>query len=103
MSIETDDRTARLTGVLLVEEVEVLAAWLRTTDQPTVDLSGCTHLHSGALQALLVFQPKISEPPADPFLAQHVLPLLDPETAAAVVAPEQVALRETDQQPGGEV
>ncbi|MFC4060348.1 hypothetical protein ACFOWE_18750 [Planomonospora corallina] len=76
MPLELRDRTAVITGVLAVEDVEPLAAWLRAAARPRVNLRDCTHLHTGALQALLVFRPVVTGKPLDPFLAVHVMPLL---------------------------
>ena len=76
MPLELHDTTATLTDVVTVDEVEQLAAWLRVTAKPRVNLRRCNHLHTGALQALLRFHPKVSAAPADAFLATHVLPLL---------------------------
>ena len=77
MPLELRDRTATIVDALAVEEVDQLVGWLRSTDRPRVNLRRCTHLHTGAVQALILFQPKISAPPTDSFLAHHVLPLLD--------------------------
>jgi hypothetical protein len=74
--LELRDRVATVSGVLTVEEVEPLANWLRTAPRPQVNLRRCTHLHTGALQALLHFRARVTAPPRDPFLAVHVLPLL---------------------------
>ncbi len=76
MPLELRDRTAVLTGVVTVDDVEPLVGWLRTTPRARVGLRGCTHLHTGVLQALLVFRPKVTADPADPFLSAHVAPLL---------------------------
>jgi len=76
MSLQLCNRVATLSGVLTVDEVEPLVAWLRVTERASVNLRECTHLHTGALQALLFFQPKLSAPPRDTFLAVHVLPWL---------------------------
>ena len=76
MPLELLDNTCTLTGVVTVDEVEPLAAWLRTTPKPRVNLRKCNHLHTGALQAMLLFRPKVSAAPADAFLAARVLPLL---------------------------
>ncbi|MBG0818600.1 hypothetical protein [Planomonospora sp. ID82291] len=77
MPLELRDRTATVTGVLTVEEVEPLAAWLRATARPGVNLRNCTHLHTGALQALLLFRPTITGRPLDSFLSAHIMPLLE--------------------------
>ena len=74
MSLLLRDRVATLSGVLTVDEVEPLVAWLRATAKASVNLRECTHLHTAALQALLFFRPKVSSSPRDPFLAAHVLP-----------------------------
>ena len=76
MPLELHDTTATLTGVVTVDEVEQLAAWLRDTPKGRLNLRRCNHLHTGALQALLLFRPKISSAPTDAFLAAQVLPLL---------------------------
>lgn len=71
-----DNSSATLTGVITVDEVEQLAGWLRANPKARISLKRCNHLHTGALQALLLFQPRISAAPTDAFLAAHVLPLL---------------------------
>ena len=76
MPLEFHDNSATLTGVVTVDEVEPLAAWLRVTARPRVSLRRCNHLHTGALQVMLLFRPKISAAPKDAFLATQVLPLL---------------------------
>jgi hypothetical protein len=76
LPLELHDDSARLVGVVTVDEVEQLVGWLRDTRKPKVSLRRCNHLHTGALQALLLFQPKISSAPNDAFLAAQVLPLL---------------------------
>jgi hypothetical protein len=77
LPLELGDTTATLTGVVTVDEVEELTAWLRATEKPRVNLRRCNHLHTGALQAMLFFGPKISAAPTDAFLAAQVLPLLN--------------------------
>ncbi|KUL35835.1 hypothetical protein [Actinoplanes awajinensis] len=76
MPLELHDENATLVGVVAVDEVEQLVGWLRSCSRPRVSLRKCSHLHTGALQALMLFQPKISAVPRDPFLAAQVLPLL---------------------------
>jgi hypothetical protein len=79
LPLELHEATATLIDVVSVDEVEELAAWFRATDKPRVNLKRCTHLHTGALQAMLLFRPKVSAAPADMFLADQVLPLLTPD------------------------
>ena len=76
MPLELHEETANLVGVVTVDEVEQLVGWLRTARRPKVALRRCNHLHTGALQALLLFKPRISSAPHDAFLASQVLPLL---------------------------
>jgi hypothetical protein len=71
--------TAVLTGTVTVEDAEPLASWLRDHHDAHVDLSGCTHLHTAALQALLSSQPEITAPPTDDFLSRWILPILRPD------------------------
>jgi hypothetical protein len=75
LPLELHDDSATLIGVVTVDEVEQLAGWLRSARKPKVSLRRCNHLHTGALQALLLFRPKISSAPNDAFLAAQVLPL----------------------------
>jgi hypothetical protein len=76
LPLDLDEHRAVLTGVVTVNDIEPLVAWLRTTGEPAVDLRDCNHLHTGVIQALLLFQPKVSAAPTDGFLAAWVLPLL---------------------------
>lgn len=76
MPLELHETSAMLTGTVTVDDVEPLAAWLRATPKARVNLRGCTHLHTGAFQAMLCFRPKVTAAPTDAFLALHVLPLL---------------------------
>ena len=76
MPLELHETTATLTGVVTVDEVEQLAAWLRSTPKAKINLRKCNHLHTGAFQAMLRFRPKVTAAPTDAFLAAQVLPLL---------------------------
>jgi hypothetical protein len=73
---ELRNTTATVTGTVEIEEVEALVGWLRTVDRPRINLRHATHLHTAAVRALVAFGAKVSSPPVDPFLVQHVLPLL---------------------------
>jgi hypothetical protein len=83
LPLELHDETANLVGVVTVDEVEQLTGWLRAAKRPKVSLRRCNHLHTGALQALLLFRPKISSAPNDAFLAAQVLPLLTASSGPA--------------------
>jgi hypothetical protein len=77
LPLELHETSATLTGVITVDDVEPLVAWLRSTPRPRISLKRCNHLHTGALQALLLFRPRISAAPTDAFLATQVHPLLE--------------------------
>jgi hypothetical protein len=76
LPLELHDTSATLIGGITVDEVEPLVTWLRSTPRARISLKRCNHLHTGALQALLLFRPKISAAPTDAFLATQVLPLI---------------------------
>ncbi len=90
MPLHFAEGTAVLTGTVVVDEAEPLAAWLRATEAPAVDLAGCDHLHTAALQALMAAGVKVSAAPADDFLRAWVLPMLD-QTPAEVTAENPAA------------
>jgi hypothetical protein len=76
MPLSLAKTTARLTGAVGVEEAGQLADWLRATPGASVNLAGCEHLHTAALQALLAARPRVSRPATDAFLATWIMPLL---------------------------
>jgi hypothetical protein len=76
LPLELHDTSATLTGVVNVDEVEPLTAWLRITPKARINMRACSHLHTGAFQAMLRFRPKITAAPADAFMAVQVMPLL---------------------------
>ena len=76
MPLHCDGSLGVLSGVVSIEEVEPLVAWLQATPLPEVDLHECRHLHAAALQALLVHAPALARPAQEPFLAAWVNPLL---------------------------
>ena len=76
MPLELHEASGTLTGVVTVDEVEQLTAWLRATPKAKLNLRRCNHLHTGAFQAIMRFRPKITAAPTDAFLAAQVLPLL---------------------------
>jgi len=76
MPLRLAKHTATLAGAVGVDDAEPLAAWVRTTPSPRVNLRGCTHLHTAVLQVLLAAGAHVSAPPEDPFLAAWVVPAL---------------------------
>jgi len=87
MPIELDDDTATVVGTVAIEDVETLVNWLREGlakpgERRRVDLRSAMHLHTGAVRALLAFRTQVTGPPADLFLARHVMPLLESQDAS---------------------
>jgi hypothetical protein len=60
---------AALEGHVGVDDAEGLGQWLRNQNAPVVHLGKCEQVHAAVLQVLLALQPRISAPPADPWLA----------------------------------
>jgi hypothetical protein len=77
MPVQLGKRTATLSGAISIEDVEPLAAWLRETRRPSVNLRRCTLMHTAALQALLAARAVVSVPPAEGFLRLWILPMFD--------------------------
>ena len=77
MPLQLGSRTAVLDGIITVEDAEPLTAWLRITPAGRVNLRDCTHLHTAALQALIVAAAKVSVLPTDIFLRMSVAPALE--------------------------
>lgn len=65
---------AALEGWVSVEDAEALSNWLRERDAPVVHLGKCEQVHGAVLQVLLALRPRVSVPPADPWLAQALAP-----------------------------
>ncbi|MEO5333787.1 MAG: hypothetical protein H7839_17380 [Magnetococcus sp. YQC-5] len=76
MPVTYTDQEAILTATVAIEEAETLLAWLKEHGQGSVNVQGCQHLHTAVLQVLLALRPPLGEPPTDPFLKEHVWPLL---------------------------
>jgi len=77
MSIEFKGTTAYLVGNVSAEEAETLLGWLQREKNASVDLSGCTHLHTANLQVLMAAQPNIIIWPQDHGLASWLKDTLD--------------------------
>ncbi|PWJ55694.1 hypothetical protein SAMN06264364_10257 [Quadrisphaera granulorum] len=112
MPLTTADRTAVLTGAVTVEDAESLAAWLRGTVEPQVDLSGCEHLHTAVLQAVMAAGAAVVAEPTDPFLRDVVVPILrtqelaeptvEPTPEPEAVSPEDTVTDSADGTAGAE-
>jgi|YelNatPaOPRAMG01_1025707.scaffolds.fasta_scaffold51806_3 ABC-type transporter Mla MlaB component len=59
MPIEFKNNKAKLTGLINIEDAESLFNWLIKKKKPKVDLSEVNHIHTAALQILLIFRSTI--------------------------------------------
>ena len=73
---------AVLEGHCSVEEAEGLLEWLQDNPRGRVNLRDLSHPHSAVLQVLMALQPGVSVPPADPALADWLLPALGARPSA---------------------
>jgi hypothetical protein len=69
MPIRYLKKHAALEGQVSVDDAEALSAWLRDQNAPVVHLGKCEQVHAAVLQVLLALSPRVSVPPADPWLA----------------------------------
>ena len=69
MTIRYLRKYAALEGNVAVDDAETLGQWLREQPAPAVHLGKCEHVHGSVLQVLLAWQPRVTVPPADPWLA----------------------------------
>jgi hypothetical protein len=69
MAVRYLKKFAALEGHIGADDAEALSAWLREQNAPAVHLGKCEHVHAAVLQVLLSLQPRITAPPADPWLA----------------------------------
>lgn len=77
MTIQVKGKLLKLVDSCPVEEAETLYEKLLDKPDVKLDLSGCQHMHSAVLQALLMQPREIKRPPTDAFLKQMVLPRLE--------------------------
>ena len=75
MSVVLEGETICLRGECGVEDAEPLLALLQGGGR-AVDLGGAGPLHAAVFQLLLAFRPPLAAPPADPFAATWLMPLL---------------------------
>ena len=73
MSVAYTDKAAWLQGVVGVKDAEPLLEWMMASDEVTLDLSECQHVHGAVLQLLMATREslryRIVAWPADPHLA----------------------------------
>jgi hypothetical protein len=68
MSIQRRGKILKLTGVIGVEDAEIIYAQFEQQLFQKIDLSGCEHLHSAILQLVIAFQIPIHKYPSVPML-----------------------------------
>jgi hypothetical protein len=90
MPLHRSGRTLSLNGECGVEEALALAEHLVGPGAFTVDLSGCTHLHTALVQALAAGAARRIVPPQEEFLARWLMPFL---TAVVRSAPARAPRR----------
>jgi hypothetical protein len=66
----------RLEGVCPIEDAEALVSALSSTAEPVVDWRACEQAHTAIIQVLMAVRPRTIGPPRDPFLANHVSPVI---------------------------
>ena len=64
--------TLQLEGVVTAEETDQFVAYIKECPELKIDMSGCEHLHTALLQAILILHPHISAMPADPFWSRCI-------------------------------
>lgn len=69
MTIEFKEDMLLCTGVLTVEDAELLLHEVAGRPQALVDLGGCEHLHSACLQVLMAASARVARWPESPALA----------------------------------
>lgn len=77
MTVEVrEGAVIELSGVCGVDDAEALQRTLLAAPDSTVKWDTCEHLHTAVLQILLATMPRIRGVPSNPFLREHVAPLL---------------------------
>ena len=83
MAARYDDGSVRLEGQTSAEDAETALGLLLDHPEATLDLSGCTRLHTAALQVVLAAQrPTVA--PLQPVLARLLAALLPSPQAPGV-------------------
>ncbi len=81
MAIDYSEERAVLKSVVTIQEVDDLQEWLIAHPQGEIDLEGCEHLHTAALQTLTSAQRTISAWPSDTSFRGWIEPLLTKQEA----------------------
>ena len=77
MSLEIDADRIQLIERCEVEEAEDLFQAVRAHPERPVDISHCIWMHSAVFQVLYYLEADVVGEPADPWLCQHIMPLLN--------------------------
>jgi hypothetical protein len=80
MALIFGEDMVQIDGVCGVDEAMPLLEFLQTNGEARVDMLTCTHLHSAALQVLMVVATRVAALPEEEFLAQWLTPLFAPGT-----------------------
>lgn len=88
MSIRIDQQIILIEGACPVGDAEPLLAALQAVPEAVVDLSAATRLHLAVVQLLVASRATVRGVPADPFLRDHILPLLRQLTAQGAMPGE---------------
>jgi hypothetical protein len=81
--IRVDGGVIRLVGYCPVEDAEPLLEALQGGGAPSLDLGGCSSVHTAVLQLLLASSARVLIPPPDALLARLLPGRRDPDGAAA--------------------
>lgn len=74
--------TVEIDGVCGVEEAMPLLEFLQTHGDARIDMRTCTHLHSAALQVLMLVTSRVAVLPEEEFLSRWLTPMLGSNPAA---------------------
>ena len=76
MSVRVEDGMIHLTGRCLAEDAEALLIALSEGPTRIVELSAVQRMHLAVAQILLAVRPQLRGIPDNPFLARHLINLL---------------------------
>jgi hypothetical protein len=76
MTVSFDEDMIRIDGVCGVDEAMPLLEFLQTHGATRIDMRTCTHVHSAALQVLMVVAVRVAVLPEEEFLNRWLTPLL---------------------------
>jgi hypothetical protein len=76
MAVMFGEDIIRIDGVCGVDEAMPLLELLQTHGEARIDMRTCTHLHSAALQVLMVAAIRVAVPPEEEFLSRWLTPML---------------------------